>query len=131
MAIYPLNHFDKLSDVTLISPIWLNGMASEPSEEPRPSGKEPTWECLSMCGTPTSSPSLREPQLIDSSTTKAGMVATVLNPPPRMETMAVGALAVFAGNLTRKTIGSAHVSLKKSAASAEMPAFQRGNLLTR
>jgi hypothetical protein len=44
-----------------------------------------------------------------------------------METMAVGVLAVFAGNLIRKTIGSAPVSLKKFAASAEMPAFQRGN----
>jgi hypothetical protein len=80
-----------------------------------------------MCGTLTSSPSLRELQLTESSTTKAGMVATALNLLPQMETMAVGVLAVFAGNLTRKTIGSVSVSLKKFAASVEMPAFQRGN----
>jgi len=55
------------------------------------------------------------------------MVATALNLLPQMETMVVGVLAVFAGNLTRKTIGSVSVSLKKFAVSAEMPAFQRGN----
>jgi hypothetical protein len=62
--------------------------------------------------------------------TKAGMEATALNLLPRMETMAPGVLVVFVGNRIRKHIGSAPVSLKKFAVSAEMPAFQRGNLLT-
>jgi len=62
--------------------------------------------------------------------TKAGMVVTVLNLLPRMETMTLEVLAVFAGNLIRKTTGSAPASLKKSAGFAEMPAFQRGKLLT-
>jgi hypothetical protein len=59
--------------------------------------------------------------------TKAGMVVIALNLLPRMAMMALGVLAVFVGNLIRKTIGSAPASLKKPAASAEMPAFQRGN----
>jgi len=83
-----------------------------------------------MCGTLTNSPSLRELQLIESSMTKAGMVVAALNLLPRMETMTLGRPAIFAGNLIRKTTGSAPASLKKSAASTEMPAFQRGKLLT-
>jgi len=58
------------------------------------------------------------------------MVVTALNLLPRMVTMTLGVLAVFVGNLIRKTTGFAPASLKKSAASAGMPAFKRGNLLT-
>ena len=58
------------------------------------------------------------------------MVVTALNLLPRMETMALGVLAACVGNLIRKHIESAPVSLKKFEVSAEMPAFQRGNLLT-